>query len=423
MTAQAGPPFKLSSLTFSVYLPTFFFSIGQGAVIPIIPLFARELGSSVAAAALIVALRGLGQVVFDMPAGVAVSKWGDKAAMVTGTALIAVVALGASFSNSPVMLAGFVFIMGGGWAFWQLARLAYVSETVPVENHGRALSMTGGMNRIGNFIGPVIGGFLAEFYGYEAAFWAQAVAGIAAATTMFFIVGESTRAVHLEGQSIGVRLLGTVVTHRETYLRAGPPVIALGLLRQARQVFLPLWGKEELMLSESQIGLIVGASFFIDAAIFYPVGMVMDSYGRKWALVPCLLTMAVGLILLPLTTDFWSFLAIGALTGLGNGFGSGINMTLAADFSPAIGRGEFLGVWRLVSDVGQAGGPIVISGLTGLGSLTLAAVVSGGIGIAGALLVVLFVPESLRMHREVVVTPARASPQVPAGAPPARDGG
>jgi MFS family permease len=240
---------------------------------------------------------------------------------------------------------------------------------------------------------------------------------------MFFIVGESTRAVHLEGQSIGVRLLGTVVTHRETYLRAGPPVIALGLLRQARQVFLPLWGKEELMLSESQIGLIVGASFFIDAAIFYPVGMVMDSYGRKWALVPCLLTMAVGLILLPLTTDFWSFLAIGALTGLGNGFGSGINMTLAADFSPAIGRGEFLGVWRLVSDVGQAGGPIVISGLTGLGSLTLAAVVSGGIGIAGALLVVLFVPESLRMHREVVVTPARASPQVPAGAPPARDGG
>jgi MFS family permease len=413
MAAQGEQRFRLSSLTFSVYLPTIFFSIGQGAVIPIIPLFARELGSTVAAAALIVALRGIGQVVFDMPAGIAVSKWGDKWAMVAGTALIGVVALGASFSQSPAVLGALIFLMGGGWAFWQLARLAYVSEIVPLEHHGRALSMTGGMNRIGNFIGPVIGGFLAEFYGFEAAFWAQACAGLAAAATMFFVVGESTRGVYAEGEGIGKRVIGTFVTHRGIYLRAGPPIITLGLLRQARQVFLPLWGSEELLLSEGQIGLIVGASFFIDAAIFFPVGMIMDSYGRKWALVPCLLTMAVGLLLLPLTTGFWGFMLIGMLTGLGNGFGSGINMTLAADFSPVAGRGEFLGAWRLVSDVGQAGGPIVISALTGLGSLAVAAVVSGSIGLAGAALVLLFVPESLRLHRDALAKAALEPPRVP----------
>ena len=413
MSAQGEPRFKLSSLTFSVFLPTLFFSIGQGAVIPIIPLFARELGSTIAAAALIVALRGIGQLVFDMPAGIAVSRWGDKWAMVAGTALIALVAFGASFSDSPAMLGVFIFLMGGGWAFWQLARLAYVSETTPVESRGRALSMTGGMNRIGNFIGPVIGGFLAEFYGYEAAFWAQACAGVAAAATMFIVVREGTRADLTDGQGIGRRIVNTVVTHREIYIRAGPPVIALGLLRQARQVFLPLWGKEELLLSDGQIGLIVGASFFVDAAIFFPVGMIMDSYGRKWALVPCLVTMAIGLTLLPLTTDFWGFLFIGALTGLGNGFGSGINMTLAADFSPAIGRGEFLGAWRLVSDVGQAGGPLVISGLTSFGSLALAAVASGGIGLIGAVLVLLFVPESLRLHRDAVTGRVWEPPRVP----------
>jgi MFS family permease len=269
------------------------------------------------------------------------------------------------------------------------------------------------MNRIGNFIGPVIGGFLAEFYGYEAAFWAQACAGVAAAATMFIVVREGTRADLTNGQGIGRRIVNTVVTHREIYIRAGPPVIALGLLRQARQVFLPLWGKEELLLSDGQIGLIVGASFFIDAAIFFPVGMIMDSYGRKWALVPCLVTMAIGLTLLPLTTDFWGFLFIGALTGLGNGFGSGINMTLAADFSPAIGRGEFLGAWRLVSDVGQAGGPLVISGLTSFGSLALAAVASGGIGLIGAVLVLLFVPESLRLHRDAVTGRVWEPPRVP----------
>ena len=84
--------FKLSSLTFTVYIPTILFSIGQGAVIPVIPLFARELGSSVAAAALVVAMRGLGQLFFDIPAGVAVTKWGDKGAMVAGTARLSITA-------------------------------------------------------------------------------------------------------------------------------------------------------------------------------------------------------------------------------------------------------------------------------------------------------------------------------------------
>jgi MFS family permease len=341
-------------------------------------------------------MRGIGQLIFDMPAGIAVSKWGDKGAMVAGTALIGVTALGASFSDSPVVLGVMVFIMGGGWAFWQLARLAYVSEIAPIDQRGRALSMTGGMNRIGNFIGPVIGGFLGEQFGLEAAFIAQAVMGLAAASMMFLVVAEGAGSERMESHGLGGRLVDTVVDNRSIFLRAGPPVISLSVLRQARQVFLPLWG-EQIGLGPSEIGLITSASFFIDAAVFYPVGMIMDTKGRKWASVPCLATMAFGLALLPLTDTFETFLAVGLITGIGNGFGAGINMTLGADFSPPVGRGEFLGVWRLISDTGQAGGPLVISVLTGLGSLGLASVASSGIGFAGAALMFFLVPETL--HR------------------------
>ena len=92
--------FKLSSLTLSVYLPTFLFSIGQGAVLPIIPLFALELGASVAAAGMVVGMRGLCLMLFDLPSGVVVSRFGDKGAMITGSILVAVVAVGASLSRS-----------------------------------------------------------------------------------------------------------------------------------------------------------------------------------------------------------------------------------------------------------------------------------------------------------------------------------
>ncbi len=396
--AEPKEPFRLRSLAFSVYLPTIFFSIGQGAAIPAIPLFARELGASLALAAFIVALRGIGQIIGDVPAGLAVSKWGDKGAMVAGTTLIGIVAIGASLSPTPLTLGALVLVMGVGWAFWQIARLAYVSEVAPLEQRGRALSMTGGMNRIGNFIGPAIGGLLGEYVGLQFAFILQAVMGLAAAAMMFIVVREARIAREMLGVSIRGRLVQTVTNHREIYLRAGPPIISLGVVRQARQVFLPLWG-EQIGLGPGQIGLITSASFFIDATIFYPIGLIMDTKGRKWVAVPCLITMAISLAILPLTDTFTTFLLVGMLIGLGNGFGSGINMTLGADFSPDVGRGEFLGVWRLISDVGQGGGPIVISAVTGLVTLGAASVVTGGIGLFGAALMVLLVPEPLKRRR------------------------
>jgi MFS family permease len=106
-------------------------------------------------------------------------------------------------------------------------------------------------------------------------------------------------------------------------------------------------------------------------------------------------TVALGFVLLPLTSEFYGFAAVGVLTGIGNGFGSGINMTLGADFAPAVGRGEFLGVWRVIADLGASSGPIVTGVLTGLGSLALASFAASGIGFAGALVMLLFVPETL----------------------------
>jgi len=59
-------------------------------------------------------------------------------------------------------------------------------------------------------------------------------------------------------------------------------------------------------------------------------------------------------------------------------------------------------VWRLLSDAGIAGGPAVIAVLTSVGSLAVAAVASGGIGLAGAAVMLLFVPETLRRRRPAV---------------------
>jgi MFS family permease len=412
MPPVRGSSFRIRSLTMSVYLPTFLFAVGQGAVIPIVPLFARELGASVAFAGTIVAVRGLGIMFFDVPAGVLITRFGERGAMLIGTGALAIVAVGAALSPGPVVFAALMFVMGCAWSIWMLARLSYATEQSPLEQRGRVLSLIGGANRIGNFVGPFLGGFAGVAFGLESAFYIQAALALAAAATLFFtmVVDERPPEVHTDG---AYKRLGRVVRdHRGVFATAGVASVAIQVLRSSRQAVIPLWG-EHIGLDAGQIGVIFGCTSAIDMTLFYPVGIMMDRMGRKWAGVPCLLVMSAGMLAIPATGSFVGLLLAGLVTGFGNGLGSGINMTLGADFSPAAARGEFLGVWRLITDVGTAGGPLLIGALTAAASLGAASVATGGIGLAGAAIMLFLVPEPLHRDRSKSIRPATPVPQPP----------
>ncbi len=133
--------------------------------------------------------------------------------------------------------------------------------------------------------------------------------------------------------------------------------------------------------------------------LFYPVGMVMDRWGRKWVIVPSLVVLSASLVLMPLAGGFTSFLFVGLLSGFGNGLGSGAVMTLGADLAPSDAAGEFLGVWRLVGDVGAVAAPAVVGGLAGVLTLGAAAISTGGIGLLGGAIMLLLVRETLSRSR------------------------
>lgn len=405
--AQAEAPFRIRSLGLSVYLPTVLFAIGQGAAIPVIPLFAKDLGASVAFAATIVGLRGWGTMVFDLPAGALIARFGERRSMLFGTIALAVTPFVILVSHSPLVFAALVFVMGCSFAVWQLARLAYVTERAPLEVRGRALSLLGGANRLGNLIGPLVGGVVAEAYGLETAFWIQAALACSASAVMYLLVrGDDRAGVEMTHGGIYGRFAGVIVEHRRVFMTAGLATVAIQVLRRSREAAIPLWG-DAIGMSPSQIGFILSGSILIEVLLFYPTGIMMDRWGRKWAGVPCLVFMAIGLMLFPFARSFTGLLLAGMVTGLGNGFGSGIAMTLGADFSPVVGRNEFLGVWRLVGDIGGAAGPMLIGGLAGAIGLGGAIAASGGVGALGAVVLMFFVAEPLQR--------TRAAPDPPPG--------
>jgi len=57
---DSGVPWK--RLLFSAFLPNLLYNVGQGAIIPIVPQYTLQLGSSLAFAAFVLAMLTLGQL-------------------------------------------------------------------------------------------------------------------------------------------------------------------------------------------------------------------------------------------------------------------------------------------------------------------------------------------------------------------------
>ena len=389
------PPPNIRRLFLTLYIPELLYTIGWGLILPVLPRLATSLSGSVAGAAAIVALVAVGTLIVDIPAGILAARWPQRTLTLTVLATLAAGGLLAAFGGSVLLLGAATLLLGAGRGTWMVTRMAVARQMVPADQRGRALATLGGMNRIGSFaIGPAVGGAVAGLLGLWAPFVALSCLMILAGAAVLRWMPR--RAPPAPSRASGwYHPLAIVRDHWRVLLRAGPAVIALNLIRAGRQLFIPLWG-ESIGLSVAEVGLAMSASGIADMLLFYPTGMIMDRLGRRWAAASSISVMSVSLALMPLTGNLLSLLLIGILAGAGNGLGSGFLMTMGTDLAPNRGAGEFIGLWRLIGDVGTVGGPAVIGAVAGTLSLAVAGPVVGLFGITGAALFVFSVKETLR---------------------------
>lgn len=366
------------SLAVPAYGPTVLVSIGQGAILPLIALSARDLGASVTVAALIVALTGVGQLLGDLPAGALAARIGEQRALVAACLLDAVALAGAFLARSLLLLALAVLVTGLAGAVFSLARQAYLTEAVPIRVRARALSTLGGTFRIGLFVGPFVGATIVLRWDIGAAYLFAAVMSLAAAVLTAFLpdVTRSTRSA-AAGQGRPQRSVVSVLAeHRQVLLTLGVGALVISAARSTRQSIVPLWAEAQ-GLDAATTSIIYGVSAGVDMLLFYPGGAIMDRFGRVFVAVPSMVVLGLGFVLLPLTSSPLGIGAVACLMGLGNGISAGIVMTLGADASPADNRSKFLGGWRLCADLGNASGPLVVSAVSLVAPLALAAVTMG----------------------------------------------
>lgn len=415
-----------------VYGPTVLFALGEGAVIPLIPVIAAQLGADVATAALVASALVVGQLCGNIPAGWAVARIGERLTMAIAGLVSLAGIVGMALAPSLGIFAIAVFLIGFCAAAFGLARHSFMTTRVPLSFRARALSLLGGTFRLGMFVGPFIAaGLLAVFGDEHAAIWFFGVCLVA--TVLLVVFGPDPEKQFLDpstaeddavaaedtGEPVtgsiplrrsqgsrsgttpssatdpGTGVLRTMWRHRRVLSTLGLAAASLSAVRSARQVVLPLWGVS-LGLDAQTIALVVGISGAIDFALFYASGQVMDRFGRLWAALPAMVLMGAGFIALAFTHDLpqaamW-FAMFAAVLGVGNGLSSGILLTLGADVAPRSDPAAFLGSWRTLTDAGGAIAPLLVSAIAAAASLSVATGAMGVIGLVGALAFVRWVP-------------------------------
>ena len=410
-----------------VYGPTAIYSLGQGAILPLLPIVARDFGADLATAALVAAMLVVGQLCGNLPAGWLVARVGERYTMVVASGVSLLGVAGMLLSRHLGVLMVSVFVMGLSAAAFGLARHSFMTTRVPVAFRARALSLLGGSFRLGAFVGPFIAAALLWIFGDEhSSIWFFGASLVVVALLVAFGPDPEERAIAAERAARAERarnaadqaeafepedtgeavtgsiptqarmgIVGTIRANRGVLSRLGLAAASLSFVRASRPAILPLWGLS-IGLDSSTIALIVGIAGALEFALFYASGQVMDRFGRLWAAVPALVLMGGAMIALAFTHEageaaMW-FGVFASVIGVGNGLSSGILLTLGADVAPKQSPAAFLGAWRTITDAGGALSPLVVSGLTAVASLSIAAGAIGAVGLLGALAFVRWVP-------------------------------
>ncbi len=387
---------RRTELLLALYLPTLLLAFAQGMLLPTMPLYARDFAPSLGLVSVAVAALPLGTMIADLPAGMLLQRFGRRRMMLAGAGMVALSSLGIWQAHVFPELVAYRVTGGVGTALWGISRLAFVADAVPLATRGRALSTFGGVQRIGSFVGPAAGGFIAAAFGLASPFLVAGVLGLVAVAVSAAFVPE-TRPATITGHRARWRVMGTVLRRQyKDLIGAGAAQIFAQMIRSGRQLIVPLYGAEVLGLGVGAVGTIVSISALIDMSLFWPAGLLMDRLGRKFASIPSFVVMAAGMAMIPLAGSYIALLAATAVIGLGNGLGAGTMMTLGADLAPPEAAGEFLGLWRLVGDGGQMGGPLLVGGIAELIGLAPAAIVLAGVGVLAAGTIYAFVQETLQ---------------------------
>lgn len=383
--------------------------MGQGIISPVLPLFAREFGISMAMVGVTVAVFSLGRIFFNVPAGVVAERYGRRVVLIGGLLVITVASALMAMSGSFLELVVYRFFTGVGSAIYLTGALTTLADISTSDNRARYMSYQQGSLLFGSGLGPAVGGFAAELWGYRSAFYILAALSALGLLWAMLQLPETARlgGAPPPGRRRGqprqrwegprtFRTLLALVGSLDFLLVAFYFFMVVFTRNGGRGSLLPLIGDAQAGLGPGELGVIFSIMALINFIIVVPAGWLADRYGRKVLMLPGALLTSAGLAAFIFCNSLFPFLAAAILLGIGTGVVGPAPAAYIADLAPERSRGLAIGLFRTFGDVGGMIGPVFLGWLADVGSFAWALNTNAALVALSAFGVAVFAREARR---------------------------
>jgi MFS family permease len=355
----------------SLILGVFFGGLSGGVAFPTLPRLGPILGISPFVVGIILSANRFTRLVCNAPAGSILDTIGTRRPMIAGFCLQGlapfgyVLALNAGrlgFDSATVFLAARA-VWGIGSAFVFVGAFATITHVTTPENRGRWVGYMRGGQSLGFPAGLVLGGLLADAYGFTVAFVAAGCAGLFAAGVAALVLPDLDPDVDRTGS---LREIPAIVRGDPRIASVGAVnfvvrFLFVGVLLSTVVLYAAENGIAIGALSETGVSGVVMALAVLGASVTtVAVGRYSDRLANRALIaVPALGVLGVGFGFLAFVPTLVGALGGVALIGVGVG---GTNPPLLAylgDIAPGGDVGKLGGVYNTFGDLGSTLGPLV----------------------------------------------------------------
>ncbi len=324
------------------------------SLLPTLPLYVEEIGATKQQIGVVMGSFAIGLLLFRPFLGQLADKRGRKIVLIIGILSAAIAPIGYNFVQSIPLLMVVRAFHGISIAAFSTGFLALVADIAPVENRGELIGYMSLVNPLGLAIGPALGGYLMEAYGYTPLFILSstlACLGLLCTIPIINPIVQAHEQIILDDSPFWRKLISPRVRIPAVIL------LMIGLILGTLHTFVPLFIKStEVDLNPGLFYTVVAIASFCSRLF---CGKASDQFGRGLFVTLSLICYSIALVLLWTANSSEDFLLAATIEGIGGGTIIPMIAAMIADRAYPQERGRIFSLCMVGFDIGIAlAGPI-----------------------------------------------------------------
>ena len=327
-------------------------------IIPLFPLFVQGLGASVFEISLVLFAQGLLSTALMIPSGLLSGRYGRKRMIALSTLMLGLPPLFYTFVTSWEQTIPWAMMFMGAFSVFLPSRMTLIADSTEPETRATVYGIMNIAWPIGSIIGPVIGGFLADHYGWNYSFYLVTCMCLLCLVPAL-LLREPCRGSEQEKETkpqetFFNRKMLFILTVFSFFLIFG--TTGRGILNPV----IPLYLTERFQKSKTQVGLFFSAGLGVATLMAQiPSGLLADRYGRKKFMACCVSMIPVLSMLWPWLNSYVLLMILFMLvTGLWSTTWPASTAYLM-DLTPTLKRGITIALRQTAIRLGFTIGPLV----------------------------------------------------------------